>query len=105
MYKNCFGYVHGHQFGGTNPTMVNALHLNCEVLALDTVFNREMLNNKESILFDKNSIISGFNEFEYRYNELTQKNINYELPEKYNWDFIKDQYSEIFKNLTNYQNK
>ena len=25
LYKNCFGYIHGHEFGGTNPTMINAL--------------------------------------------------------------------------------
>ena len=105
LYKFCYGYIHGHEYGGTNPTMINALFFNCPIIALNTIFNREMLNNKESILFDKNSIISGFNEFEYRYNELIQKNINYELPEKYHWDFIKDQYLEIFKNLTNYQNK
>ena len=48
LYKNCFAYIHGHQFGGTNPTMINALQLNCEVLALDTVFNKEMLENKKS---------------------------------------------------------
>ena len=26
LYKYCFGYIHGHEFGGTNPTMINALH-------------------------------------------------------------------------------
>ena len=25
LYTNCFGYIHGHEFGGTNPTMINAL--------------------------------------------------------------------------------
>ena len=29
-----------------NLTMINALHLNCKVLALDTVFNVEMLQKK-----------------------------------------------------------
>ena len=28
LYSNCFGYIHGHEFGGTNPTMINALDLN-----------------------------------------------------------------------------
>ena len=57
LYNNCFGYIHGHEFGGTNPTMINALDLNCQILALDTVFNREMLENKKSIFFKKNSIL------------------------------------------------
>ena len=96
LYANCFGYVHGHQYGGTNPTMINALYLNCQVLALDTAFNREMLENKESILFNKKSISSKFNEFERGYNEFIEKSINYKMPKKYDWDVIKDQYLEVF---------
>ena len=51
LYKNSYAYIHGHEFGGTNPTMINALDINCEILALDTPFNREMLQNKYSIFF------------------------------------------------------
>ena len=105
LYHNCFGYIHGHEFGGTNPTMINALDLNCQILALDTVFNREMLENKKSVLFNKNSITKKINEFEERYEELIQKNTSYKLPKKYDWDFISNQYLEVFQNLTNYQNK
>ena len=107
LYKNCYGYIHGHEFGGTNPTMINALDLNCQILALDTIFNREMLHNKKSILFNKNknSISKKINEFENTYDEIIAKNINYKLPKKYDWDFISNQYLEVFYNLTNYQNK
>ena len=49
LYKNCFAYIHGHEFGGTNPTMINALYFNIEILALDTLFNREMLIGKKLI--------------------------------------------------------
>ena len=107
LYQNCYGYIHGHEFGGTNPTMINALDLNCQILALDTVFNREMLQSKKPILFNKNenSISNKINEFEERYNELIHQNSSYKIPEKYNWDFISNQYLEVFKNLTNYQNK
>ena len=107
LYQNCFGYIHGHEFGGTNPTMINALNLNSQILALDTVFNREMLDNKKAIFFNKNesSIYKKINEFEERYNELIQKNNSYKLQEKYNWDFIFNQYLEVFQGFTNYQNK
>ena len=107
LYDNCYGYIHGHEFGGTNPTMINALDLNCQILALDTVFNREMLQSKKSILFNKNknSISNKTNEFEERYNELIQQNSSYKIPEKYNWNYISNQYLEVFQNLTNCQNK
>ena len=107
LYDNCYCYIHGHEFGGTNPTMINALNLNCQILALDTVFNREMLYNKKSILFNKNenSICKKINEFEERYNELVQKNSNYKIPKKYDWDFISNQYLEVFQGLTSCQNR
>ena len=105
LYTNCFGYVHGHQYGGTNPTMINALYLNCQILALDTAFNREMLENKESIVFNKKSITNKFNEFEERHIEFAKKSISYKIPKKYDWDFITNQYLDVFYSLTNYQNK
>ena len=101
LYENCFGYIHGHEFGGTNPTMINALDLNCQVLALDTIFNREMLENKKSIFFDKNerSITEKINEFGDRHEELIEKNNDYELPKKYEWGFITNQYLKLFKKI------
>ena len=105
LYSNCFGYVHGHEYGGTNPTMINALDLNCQILALETSFNREMLENKKSVLFNKNSFPEKINEFEDKYDELIKKNNNYTLPKKYDWNFISTQYLEVFQNFTNYQNK
>ncbi len=105
LYNNCYGYIHGHEFGGTNPTMINALDLNCQILALDTVFNREMLVNKKSVFFNKNSISKKIYEFEVIYEKLIKKNSNYKLPKKYDWDLIVKQYLKIFDGLTNYQNK
>ena len=106
LYDNCFGYIHGHEFGGTNPTMINALYLNCQILALETAFNREMLENKKSIFFNKNenSIVDKICEFENKYYELIKKNKNYKLPKKYEWNFICKQYLEVLNNLTNCQN-
>jgi glycosyltransferase involved in cell wall biosynthesis len=107
LYKNCFGYLHGHQFGGTNPTMINALSLNCQVLALNTVFNREMLEQKKSVFFMKNenSIAEKINEFENKYDEYVKKNSNYKLPIKYEWEFIVKKYLKVFYDLTSFQNR
>ena len=101
LYINCFGYVHGHEFGGTNPTMVNALFLNCQILALKTLFNFEMLKGKESVFFDKNisSISSSVDMFERRYKILISLNKSYKFPIIYNWEFITDSYIKIFKKL------
>ena len=107
LYNNCFGYIHGHEFGGTNPAMINALDLNCQILALDTVFNREMLQNKQSIFLSKNqnSIMEKINKFEKIYDILLEKNSNYKLSNKYDWNYIVKQYMDVFYGLTNYQDR
>ena len=103
LYKNCYGYIHGHEYGGTNPTMINALFLNCEILALNTKFNREMLKKKKVVFFEKNntSIKNSFNFFEKI--RLKQKNHNktYKMPKNYDWDFIADKYLMSIKKLIN----
>lgn len=37
---HCMAYVHGHQVGGTNPALVEALGAGCAILAHDNRFNR-----------------------------------------------------------------
>ncbi len=98
LYKNCFAYIHGHEYGGTNPTLINALDLNCNIIALDTVFNNEMLENKQSYLFKKKSksIATVIDKFEKK---SSKENCNYKLPQIYNWEFITKKYIDTFGKL------
>ena len=103
LYKNCFGYIHGHEYGGTNPTMINALDLNCEILALNTKFNFEMLENKKVVYFEKSfeSIVKSIDVFEKNIKIRTFENLKYKIPLKYDWDFISDQYLSVFFSISN----
>jgi glycosyltransferase involved in cell wall biosynthesis len=49
---NCFAYIHGHEMGGTNPSLVEALSSNNKILALDVPFNKEVAENS-AIYFKK----------------------------------------------------
>jgi len=51
---NCFAYVHGHEMGGTNPSLVEALSCRSIVLALDVLFNREVAESS-AIYFKKDA--------------------------------------------------
>ncbi len=99
LYKNSYCYLHGHEFGGTNPTMINALALNCNILALDTKFNKEMLDGTKNGFFKKNinSIKKSIQSFEKNYDERNE--ISYILPKKYDWDFIVIEYLKVFSSL------
>lgn len=40
--RNCYAYIHGHEVGGTNPSLVEALSCGNAVLALNVAFNKEV---------------------------------------------------------------
>jgi glycosyltransferase involved in cell wall biosynthesis len=109
LYHNCYVYVHGHEFGGTNPTMIKAMAYGCAILALDTVFNKEMLQMGKFGLFFKKELLSVNNQINYCEKEkfeidnLRQKSI-YGITKKYNWDFVTSQYLEVFKYLLRQRN-
>jgi len=107
LYENSLCYIHGHEFGGTNPTMINALYLNCQILALNTSFNNEMLEDKKAIFFEKNmrSISDAIDLFEFKYESIVNENMKYKIPRKYDWNFIVEKYLEIFYDLVNSENK
>ena len=81
--------------------MINALHFNCPIMALNTVFNKEMTLNKHVVFFNKNlkSIIKSFNFFESNYKDIIDINLNYRIPSKYNWDIIIKKYESEFYDL------
>ena len=104
LYHNCYVYVHGHEFGGTNPTMIKAMAYGSAILALDTVFNKEMLKNGKFGVFFKKKLISVTNQIDYcekeklEIDKLRSESI-YGITKKYNWDFVASQYLDVFNSL------
>ncbi len=104
LYHNAYGYFHGHEYGGTNPTMIQALANGSAILALDTVFNREMLQEgKFGLLFPKQSdkVAELLNEVDNDEDLMTafRQNSRNGLIKKYDWDHVTDQYLEVFQKL------
>jgi glycosyltransferase involved in cell wall biosynthesis len=109
LYHNCYVYVHGHEFGGTNPTMIKAMAYGCAILALDTVFNQEMLQNGKLGIFFNKELLSITKMIEYcekedfMIDDLREKSVN-GITKKYNWDYITNQYIETFNDLIKFRN-
>jgi len=109
LYHNCYVYVHGHEFGGTNPTMIKAMAYSCAILALNTVFNKEMLQDGKFGLFFKKELFSITNMIDYcekeniLVNKLRSESIN-GITKKYDWDFVTSQYLKVFKTLVSKRN-
>ena len=80
------------------------------ILALNTVFNNEMLQKGKFGLFFNKELLSITNMIDYCEKEniiidkLRQESIN-GITNKYNWDFIINEYYKIFKTLISKRNK
>ena len=53
LLEDCYFYIHGHEVGGTNPALLQAMGAGSCVLALDTVFNAEVVG-EAGLLFARN---------------------------------------------------
>jgi glycosyltransferase involved in cell wall biosynthesis len=104
LYHNCYAYLHGHEYGGTNPAMLKALGYGCAILALDTRFNQEMLQyGKHGWYFEKQQehvkalIEAAENNPEAM--EHLRMTAQQGLTQKYNWDNVTAQYLDLFLRL------
>lgn len=98
--ENAFGYFHGHEVGGTNPSLLEALAATKLNLLLDVGFNREVAetgalywNKKEgmlSALIDKADSLS-----KEEIEELGRKSRE-RILDWYSWEYICTRYREVF---------
>lgn len=98
--KNAYAYLHGHEVGGTNPSLLEALATTDLNLLLDVGFNKEVAQdgaiywnkteNNLSTLLNKIEDIS--EEDRSNYSKLAKNRIK----EEYNWYKIVRKYEEIF---------
>lgn len=98
--ENAYGYFHGHEVGGTNPSLLEALGSTRLNLLLDVGFNREVAENA-AIYWNKEDgnlarlidRADGFSEEEMEaFGEMAKKRI----AEAYSWEYICGRYEETF---------
>lgn len=104
LYQHCFAYCHGHEFGGTNPALLQALAEGCAVCALDTVFNREMLlDGRYGLFFGKEAgslqkwiaALEAHEELPAGLRRIARERIS----ENYSWEKITAQYRRLFASM------
>ncbi|MFK8049354.1 MAG: DUF1972 domain-containing protein [Halioglobus sp.] len=52
LFENSYVYLHGHEVGGTNPSLLNAMHMTAAPVAMDVVFHRQVMTD-EGLFFTK----------------------------------------------------
>ena len=98
--KNAYCYIHGHEVGGTNPSLLEAMGSTNINLLYDVGFNREVgedsayyWNKEEANLSRLIESIDGLEK--KRVMELGEK-AKKRIAENYSWQFICDRYKAVF---------
>jgi glycosyltransferase involved in cell wall biosynthesis len=52
LYRDSYCYIHGHEVGGTNPSLLRAMQAGAPCAAVDVVFTREVVG-PDGLFFDK----------------------------------------------------
>ena len=98
--EDAYGYFHGHEVGGTNPSLLEALGSTQLNLLLDVGFNREVAEDGAMYWSKDNgslsSIISSADQMEIKHLKEFENKAKNRITEKYSWENIRDKYEKIF---------
>jgi rhamnosyltransferase len=100
---NCFAYIHGHEVGGTNPSLLEALGCGNVVIALDVPFNKEVARDA-GIYFKKDPAdlarkIAYLEQCDHHTITLMRKKAVEIIKHFYTKEKIIDAYQNLFINL------
>lgn len=98
--ENAYGYLHGHEVGGTNPSLLEALGSTELNLLLDVGFNREVGEGAALYWTKENGNLAALIEKTDQMEENVRKAIGERaknrIKEAYSWEFIVDEYERVF---------
>ena len=103
--ENAYGYLHGHEVGGTNPSLLEALSSTKLNLLLDVGFNKEV-GQDGALYWDKDeynlsNLINKCEEFsDKEVEKLYEKSTNI-IRKEYSWKKIIYDYERIFMERKN----
>ncbi len=107
--KHAYGYIHGHEVGGTNPSLLESLGITDLNLLLGVNFNHEV--GAKSALYwtkDDNSL-TNLIEFcdKLKKREISElgKLAKDRIKKHYSWERITTKYESVFNNSEKYLNK
>ncbi len=90
-------YLHGHSVGGTNPSLLEAMACECNIIAHNNSFNKTILQDDAFYFedhFDITSILNNDQEDEIISSHM-RKNLE-KIRTRFNWEKIIDDYESVF---------
>jgi len=93
--SNAFAYIHGHSAGGTNPSLVEAMHFGRPVIAYDCEFNRCTTENQALFFKTSDDIISLLRTMSETKSRQVGESMLEIAQRRYTWDVIAKQYFDV----------
>jgi glycosyltransferase involved in cell wall biosynthesis len=100
LLESCCFYVHGHEVGGTNPALLQAMGSGCCVLALDTVFNAETVGGTGLLFAGDVKALAGKMQYLLANPEVVRyyrKAALERIKEFYRWEKVTADYEKILR--------
>ena len=97
--ENAFAYFHGHEVGGTNPSLLEALASTKLNLLLDVGFNREV-GEQSAIYWKKDElsqVIEKVEQFDAKMIDELDRQSNQRIADAFTWKKIVTDYEKLFK--------
>lgn len=98
--ENAYGYFHGHEVGGTNPSLLEAMSSTDLNLLLNVEFNKEVAEDTAIYWSKKNGSLASLIDKADKIN--TEKRVEYgrkakqRIKNAYSWQYICDKYADVF---------
>ncbi len=102
LLRHCRLYLHGHEVGGTNPSLLRAMHAGAACVPLDVPFHREVLG--ESVEYFSRSagslagLLRRLDADDRRVHEIASVS-RQRAGELYRWDAVAAAYADLFERM------
>ncbi|MEY8752381.1 beta 1-4 rhamnosyltransferase Cps2T [Alkalicoccobacillus gibsonii] len=98
--ERAYGYIHGHEVGGTNPSLLEALASTQLNLLLDVNFNKEVGENGakyfNKVKTNLSNLINASDSYDEESINLLSLNAKTRIKNHYSWDKIVSDYESLF---------
>ena len=98
--SGAFAYIHGHEVGGTNPSLLEAMGCGNSVLALDTEFDREVLAGTGYLWTGASGSLAGLiDRVESSPEEAASmgQRARQRIKDSYSWERVADAHDRMFR--------
>lgn len=102
LYKHCRTYLHGHEVGGTNPSLLRAMAAGAACVPIDVVFHREVLGGDATFFSRQPGALARIIEALEADESVTRRMGEHALARverHYRWDAVAAGYAEFFSRI------